>query len=484
MVTLASLERLPAPEKLAYVRAHRKDFMGRLLIGVLTTGIYCLPSCTAREPKAENIRLFKTEEDAQAAGLRPCKRCRPDHFYQDYDPDFERLTALTEAIRRDPATFGGLEVMAERSGIGVTKLHALFQQHYHTTPAAYLSRVRINTACRLLGDPTRQVIDVAYAAGYTSLSAFHDNFRRATGLSPKAYQTLGDTFTITLPENYLSWVTLKLLSRDPESITERVDGNHVVKALSIGATPVLLHLEWHDHEVHCRIESSQPLDTPSRQQIHEAVIRLLGFTTNTTGFERSVVDNAALTRLIEGRRGMRIPLTADSFEGITWAIVGQQVNLAFAYKLRRALAELAGTPIGAGLFTHPTPDAVARLDYDDLTRRQYSRRKAEYLIDTARLIASGGLILDPLGAASQLEKRLLSIRGIGPWSAAYIMLRALGYADCVPVGDTGLSTALQRYYDLDHRPNSQETAELMQPFTPYRSLVTYHLWLSLGANPI
>src|SRR5258707_1059488 len=141
MVALPSLDRLSHAEQLAYIRINRKAFVGRLLIGVMSTGIYCLPSCTAREPKPENVRFFKTEEEAQAAGLRPYRRCHPDYFYRDYDPDSESLFALVEAIRREPSTFSGLEDMASASAIGLTKLHALFRQHYLTTQSLYRTRV-------------------------------------------------------------------------------------------------------------------------------------------------------------------------------------------------------------------------------------------------------------------------------------------------------------------------------------------------------
>ncbi len=457
--------------------------MGRLLIGVLSTGIYCLPSCTARSPKPENVRFFQTEAEAQAAGLRPCKRCHPDYFYRDYDPDYECLIALTSDIQHNPAAFGGLEAMANASGIGVTKLHALFRQHFHTTPAAYLSRARLATATEMLTDPDRQIIDVAYAAGYESLSAFHENFRKGMGLSPKEYQKLGPSFTLTLPKNYLSWIALKLLARDPESRIEQVNGNQAVKALNIGETAVLLRMEWQDGQVCCQVDSARPLDTRAIQSVHAAAIRMLGVGTNPPGFERLIAGQPELTRLIDGRGGLHIPLSAEIFEGIAWAILGQQVNLAFTYKLRRSLTELCGRPVSDGFIAHPTAQAAAQLAYEDLTQRQFSRRKAEYLIDTARLMVLDQLILDPLAPASQIEKQLLAVRGFGKWSTNYIMMRVLGFADCVPLGDTGLTTALQRFYALDHRPDVTETTDLMKPFAPYRSLATYHLWTSLGGNP-
>ena len=148
-----------------------------------------------------------------------------------------------------------------------------------------------------------------------------------------------------------------------------------------------------------------------------------------------------------------------------------------------AVALLPHTFCTAAAAELPTAEAVAQLNYADLTARQYSQRKAEYLIDIARLITSGQLTLDPLAPASQIEKQLMAIRGLGKWSTNYIMMRVLGFADCVPLGDTGLTTALQQFYALDHRPDVEETTELMKPFAPYRSLATYHLWTSLGGTP-
>ncbi|HLY27083.1 MAG TPA: Ada metal-binding domain-containing protein, partial [Aggregatilineales bacterium] len=105
MITLSFLDSLSHAERLDYVRANRTEFVGRLLIGVLSTGIYCLPTCTARQPKTSNVRFYRTEAEAQADGLRPCRRCHPDHFYRDYDPDLECLTSTINALQGDPGAF-------------------------------------------------------------------------------------------------------------------------------------------------------------------------------------------------------------------------------------------------------------------------------------------------------------------------------------------------------------------------------------------
>jgi AraC family transcriptional regulator of adaptative response / DNA-3-methyladenine glycosylase II len=463
--------------------ARDSTFNGQFLTGVLSMGIYCLPSCAAREPNPENVTFFFAEEEARAAGLRPCRRCRPDDFYKDYDPHLEALTSLVAEVEHGPAAFASVTNMAQRSALGLSRLDALFRQHYHVTPATFLNRARLAAACRLLPERQSKPADVAFAVGYESLSAFHDNFRQQTGLSPGAYQRLGEEpqFTLSLPAGYLPTYTLRLWGRDANSPAERVEGNHISKAVRLGSTLALLHIELQPGSALCYVEAQNAAGPDEMRLAHTVASRLLGLGSDPLAFEQQLLEDERLAPLVEGRQGLRIAQAATPFEGLVWAIVGQQVNLSFAYTLRRALIQLAGEPV-AGYRAHPSPEAVAALDYADLTARQFSRRKAEYLIDAARAMVSGTLPLNDLayGSATEAEKRLLAVRGLGPWSVHYLMMRALGFADCVPVGDTGLTAALQRFFHLDERPNVARTRELMQPFAPFRSLATYHLWMTLG----
>lgn len=456
---------------------------GRFITGVLTTGIYCLPSCAARKPLPENVRFFATRDEARSAGLRACRRCRPDDFYQQYDPDVHLLETLAADVRRDPAAFGDAAAMVASSGIGTTKLNALFRQHFHTTPAAFLARERVAAASAALADG-HTVTDAAYAAGYESLSAFHLNFRRQTGLSPGEYRALGQssTFTLALPDGFRADAVLRYLGRDSASVLERVHGSEMIKGLRLDGTPARLRIAFADGAAGCEVLADR---TPSAAEVREAhaiAVRILGLASDPAAFERHVARRADLARLVEGRRGLRVPRTADAWECLVWAIVGQQVNLPFAFALRGVVAELAGAPAGEGVRAHPAPAAVAALDYADLTSRRFSRRKAEYVIDTARLIAEGALRIDggEREMAPALEQRLLAVRGVGPWTVQYLLMRGYGFADCVPAGDAGLSAALQRFFALDHRPGPAETRALMEPFAPFGSLATYHLWTSLG----
>jgi len=126
----------------------------------------------------------------------------------------------------------------------------------------------------------------------------------------------------------------------------------------------------------------------------------------------------------------------------------------------------------------PTPAAIARLEPADLRAWQYSRSKAEYLIGAARLIVAGTLDLAGLPgmSATRAERSLLAVRGLGPWSVNYVMMRSLGFADCVPLGDTGVTSGLRTLFKLEERPDIDATRRLMTVFSPHRSLATAHLW--------
>lgn len=472
---------------LTRARARDARYDGRFLTGVLSTGIYCLPSCPARRPRAENVRFYDTAREARAAGLRACLRCRPDDFLDGRDPDADLARRIASAAMERPSEHADAAGVGRAFGVGSTRLNALFRRHYHMTPAAFLQRARLDTARAMLLRRTHSVLDAALEIGYESLSAFNDAFRRHHAVTPGRVRSLRgtDAFVLSLPPRYRAEEILAHLARDPESPTERRAGGRLGRAVRLPGGIALLHLEIGDGEARCRIETDHPIHPDDAPDAHLIALRLMGLRLDPDPFERRVRRVARLAPLVRRRPGLRLPLAPEPFETLVWSIVGQQIHLGLAFTLRRALLDLCGAPAPGGLTAHPLPGDVARLGYADLTRRKFSRRKAEYLIDTARLVHGGDLPLDSLSAepAGEIERRLLAVRGIGPWSAHYMMMRGLGLADCVPAGDSGLRTALRRFFGLDRPPDADEVRTLMEPFAPHRSLATAHLWASLGDEP-
>ena len=210
-----------------------------------------------------------------------------------------------------------------------------------------------------------------------------------------------------------------------------------------------------------------------------ALRRLFGLHLDPAAFE-ATLRGGPDERLIAGSEGLTIPQTATVFDGAVWVICGQQVSLPVAFALRRRLAERFGQPLGE-LFAPPLPAELAPLEVSDLGELGFSRRKAEYLIGLSRLIEEG-LDLEAMREkpAEEVETVLQGIRGFGPWSVNYVMMRALGFEDQVPVGDAGLARALVRYFELDGRPDADKTRALMRRFSPHQSLATFHFWASFA----
>lgn len=480
---LGVIATLSREEMLARSRARDRALDGRVLVGVTSTGIYCLPSCPARKPKPENTAFFESEPEARRAGLRPCKRCRPDRFLRGHDPELELAASLAQRVRRAPGEFTDVASLAAAAGIGATKLGELLRRYFHTTPADFLVQARVRVAASELAQSSRKLVDVALDAGFESSSTFHENFRRLMALTPAAWRGVGesDGFVLGLPDGFRRDDVLAHFGRDPAGATERVSGSRAEKALVLDGTPVRLSFEFSAARVRVRVLARTRPRPELMRAAHPLALRVLGLRGDPDAFERRA-RRAGFARLVSRRPGLRIPQTADAFEGLLWVVVGQQVNVAFASLCRSRLIELCRMDAGDGLLAHPTAREVAQLDYDALTGLQFSRSKAEFVIDAARQITGGELDLEGLRdePAARVEKRLSDVRGLGPWSVQYLLMKSYGLADCVPVGDSGLATALQRFFDLDERPDPGRMRKLMEPFAPHRSFATLHLWKTLG----
>jgi AraC family transcriptional regulator of adaptative response / DNA-3-methyladenine glycosylase II len=452
---------------------------GRFFTGVLTTGIYCLPSCRARKPKAKNVRFFPSCEAAREAGLRACRKCHPDDFERGADPVLETVEALVEEVRADPVAFADVPAIVRRSGFGSTRLFELFRQHYHTTPADLLLRARLDFVKNKLRAGNARLATIAGESGFDSLSALHENFRRMNGMTPVDYRDLrkGRAFKIVLPAGFQLGYLRRALSRDIHSANERFENDVYTCATLLNNTPAMLELRLSPGHVTVIVNKGSRPDAALSFAAHAQVVGLLGLEQDAAAFVR-LAKRLGLSRLVAGRQGLRISQTHSVFEGLIWSIVGQQINFTFACLLKSRLVQRAGTLQPNGLYAPPVPAAVAALDPWDLLPLQFSRQKADYVIATARLVVEAKLDLEALRtmSATRAERTLLAIRGLGPWSVNYLMMRALGFSDCVPLGDTGVTSGLQSLLQLEERPDIDATRRLMVVFSPWRSLATAHLW--------
>jgi len=180
--------------------------------------------------------------------------------------------------------------------------------------------------------------------------------------------------------------------------------------------------------------------------------------------------------------GLRLMGIPDLFEALCWGIIGQQINLAFAYTLKRRLVEAYGVPVEAEGATHwlfPKPELIASLSVSDLEPMRMTVKKCEYLIGAAEVVASGALSKERLieaGGLKEAEKLLTGMRGIGPWTAHYAIMRCLRLPDAFPIDDVGLHNAIKLQLGMDRKPTKPELVDLSEGWSGWEAYATFYLW--------
>src|ERR1700753_1255769 len=236
--------KLPEPMSWERAEARKGKFDGRFIIGVMTTGIYCLPSCAARPPKPQNVRLFTTEAEAKAAGLRACKRCRPDLFYKGEDENIALFEGLGARVGTTPQDFADASALSRAAGVSLTKLGDLFRDHAHLAPAQWLRRQRVIHAADELLTGRDKVAEIGFGAGFESESVFHRQFLNTMRMTPGAYRALdgAQVFMLQLPAGYRAREILAYHARDPLSVSEKSEGNRIWKALHTAEGPAVIEI--------------------------------------------------------------------------------------------------------------------------------------------------------------------------------------------------------------------------------------------------
>ncbi|MGN7453969.1 DNA-3-methyladenine glycosylase family protein [Paenibacillus pasadenensis] len=201
-------------------------------------------------------------------------------------------------------------------------------------------------------------------------------------------------------------------------------------------------------------------------------------------FYRLAAADPLLKEAAETFRGLRMVGIPDLFEAACWGIIGQQINLPFAYALKKRFTESFGRSVRHGGWTYwcfPKPAAVAALEPSDIAALQMTTRKSEYLIGVARHVAAGELDKRELAAAgwSAAEKRLTAVRGIGPWTAHYVMMRCLRMAEALPAADVGLQHAIRVQAGLERKPTEPEVREHARAWAGWEAYATFYLWRTL-----
>ncbi|WP_158289549.1 DNA-3-methyladenine glycosylase 2 family protein [Paenibacillus flagellatus] len=466
-----------------------RKYDGIYWLGIRTTGIYCRPSCRSRLPRIENVRVFASAEEARQAGFRACKRCKPDTPGHN-GPDAEltaRVNGLLASRPLDPPTLGEL---AAELNVSPFHLQRTFKRITGTSPSALAAKTRLDAAAKRLAETDDSVTQVAGEAGFRSASHFAAAFRKAFGTTPTAFrQAASDTIEIAAPEPFDYRQMLVYLARSPQECMYRVADDRIRLALAHeGAEePLLLEVSASDAgRLLVRfLSDGDKLGPAPREAAVRHVREWFDLDTDLRPFYLMAETDPVLSRLVRDYRGLRIAGVPDLFEALCWAVIGQQITLSFAYTLKRRFVETFGRAVeheGETYWLFPSPDTVAGLSVERLTALQFSRQKAAYVIEVARQIADGSLSKRALLALPDFAaaaERLTSIRGIGPWTAQYVLMRCLRDRSAFPAEDAGVHQAVRRLWKLDCKPSPRELRERFASWTPWRAYVTFYLWRSL-----
>ena len=288
--------------------------------------------------------------------------------------------------------------------------------------------------------------------------------------------------SIPLPPGYQTRDILVFHGRDVEGVAERVEPDRICKGMMIDGVPVLLDVALKADTAACTVAADSKLSAPARRQVDEALLNILALRIDPAPFLKAVDRDPLLGPLARRQSGLRIVQSATIFEALTWAIIGQQINLTFAIALRRSFILQAGRAHSSGIWCYPEAADVARLPIEELTSRKFSRSKAETLLRLAQLVDSGQLELKRGDDVAAISASLLAIKGIGPWTVNYALLRGYGYADCSLHGDVAIRAALQRLLGEQSKPDMVRTEALLARWAPHRTMAAAHLWASLAAR--
>lgn len=284
-----------------------------------------------------------------------------------------------------------------------------------------------------------------------------------------------------LPPGFRKDDILAFHRRDAQAIAERVDATSLHKGLLWHGVPACLSIRFTPRQARAQLALDGPAADDSQVQFEDMVGRMLGLSQDVAGFEGQFAAHPLVGALIRQQTGLRVPLAATPFEALSWAITGQQISVAAAVSIRRRLIHATGLQHSSGLLCHPGPETIAALDANTLRNAGFSSGKADTLLKLSALVASNELpFQDWLQTMSvdDMRDRLLAIRGIGPWTINYTLLRGFGWLDGSLHGDVAVRRAIETLQGASTRLDEKQARVWLEAFAPWRALLAAHLWAS------
>ncbi|MGH3716543.1 MAG: AlkA N-terminal domain-containing protein [Micromonosporaceae bacterium] len=463
-------------------------FDGWFYTAVTSTRIYCRPSCPALTPKRSNVRFYASSAAAQHAGFRACMRCRPDASpgSPDWDVRADVVGRAMRLISDGVVDRDGVAGLADQLGYTERHLGRMLIAEVGASPIA-LARAQRAQAARILIETTDLgFAEIAFAAGFGSVRQFNDTVREVYARSPSELRqarrtdpgpavAVGGGVTVSLRLAYrpplaveplLAFLAVRALPG-----VESVDAGTYHRSLRLphGVATVALTPQRDYVAATLRLADLRDL-APAVNRCR----RLLDLDADPAAVDDVLGADDALAADVARTPGVRVPRSVDGFEMVCRAVVGQQISVASARRVLTRLATDVGEPVDAadGPVTTVFPSAAAVADAPDTALRMpKSRRRTVRAVAAAA--AGGTLDLTPSGDWEATRQTLLTIPGIGPWTAQYVAMRALGDPDSFLPTDLVVRRSAAR---LGLPDSPAELDERAARWRPWRSYAVIRLW--------
>jgi AraC family transcriptional regulator of adaptative response / DNA-3-methyladenine glycosylase II len=467
------------------VRARDRRFDGRFFVGITSTHIYCRPICTARPANRQNMRFYSNAAAAEGAGFRPCLRCRPERAPGLAPVDaFSRLIGAAMAgIEEHALSSAHVGDLAASLGISDRHLRRVTEAELGVSPIQLAQTQRLLLAKRLLRETSLSQTDIAFASGFGSVRRFNALFKSRYGLSPRAVRGKSiDTDTLSVQLEFrppLAWNSLLAYLR-LRAIpgVEMADATHYRRTVAIGDAKGWIAVSMHKGADALNLEIS-----PSLTSVIGAVIgrvkQLFDLGAAPDSVRMALRQDDILAATVRRLPGLRVAGAFDGFELAVRTVLGQQVSVKGASTLAGRWAAVFGEPIATPYLElnrlSPGAERMAGVLPEEISALGMVGARARCLVGLAQAVAQRKIVL---AFASNVEEQidsLMSLPGIGHWTANYIAMRALHWPDAFPTGDLVLMRAAQS--------NQKQLQQRSEAWRPWRAYAAHYLWQSQGAAP-
>jgi AraC family transcriptional regulator of adaptative response / DNA-3-methyladenine glycosylase II len=467
------------------VTARDRRFDGRFFVAVTSTHIYCRPVCPVRPPKRQNMRFYSSAAGAEAAGFRPCLRCRPERApgLAPMDAVSRLVGAAIAGIEEHALSSAKVGELAASLGVSDRHLRRVTESELGVSPIELAQTQRLLLAKRLLGDTRLSQTEIAFASGFGSVRRFNALFKSRYGLSPRALRGSANA-----PEG----VHCQLEFRPPFAWShlldylrlraipgvEMADATYYRRTVSIDAHQGWIAVSLGKKDNSLNVEMSASL-VPVIGAVIARVKRLFDLAAVPTAVSDLLLADPLLGKVVRRIPGLRVAGAFDGFELAVRAILGQQVSVKSATTLAGRWAQAFGTPIATPYpeLNRLTPSAqqMASVSVDEICALGIVGARGRCLSLLAAAVLDKRVVLAFAPNVEDQIEALMRLPGIGPWTAQYIAMRALHWPDAFPSGDLMLLRAANS--------SQKQLQGLAEAWRPWRAYATHYLWQSLGVSP-